>query len=215
MGRAWGHLKQLSRMHLRFCRESLKYPPGSGRAWIRRISVADPHDRFLEKFTRAQPVLRRFVLAHVPDFHQAEDVLQQIALVLWRKFPEFKPGMAFEHWAFGVARREVLHTRRTSARLRQVLSGEVAEEFEEQLQASAPQFDERSVFVDECLRKLPERMRAAVEQKYSAGLSSEKTATSLGLTVNALRIMLCRARQAIDECLRKSLQQGAGAGGGS
>ena len=171
--------------------------------------MVERHDQFLEHFTRAQPVLRRFVLAHVPDFHEAEDALQRIALVLWKKFPEFRPEMVFERWAFGVAKREVLHTRRTSARLKHVLSGEVAEQFEEKLQSAAPRFDERSVFVDECLQKLPERMRTAIEKKYRSEMTSAETAATMGLTVNALRILLCRARQAIDDCLKKALQRSA------
>jgi hypothetical protein len=43
-------------------------------------------------WTKAQP----FVAAHigflVPDFHRAEDVLQQVAVILVRKFDQYDPS---------------------------------------------------------------------------------------------------------------------------
>ena len=46
-------------------------------------------DGFLRDLTTVQPVLRRYVLAHIPDFHQAEDVLQEVTVVLWKRYGEF------------------------------------------------------------------------------------------------------------------------------
>jgi RNA polymerase sigma-70 factor (ECF subfamily) len=171
--------------------------------------MAEPsHEDFLIRFTRAQPVLRRFVLAHVPDFHEAEDTLQKVALALWRKFPSYDPAMKFEGWAFGVARREVLHTRRSSARMRVVFAAEVEKQIEEHIETAAPQFDERKEHLEKCLEKLPAKLRAAVAAKYEEELDSAAAAEAVGVSVNALRVLLCRARQFLDECMRKAAGQG-------
>ncbi len=45
-----------------------------------------------------------FVLSIIPDFHQAEDVLQQVAVVLVREFGQFDTSRPFLPWALGIAR---------------------------------------------------------------------------------------------------------------
>jgi RNA polymerase sigma-70 factor, ECF subfamily len=166
--------------------------------------VPDPHHQFLKLYTAAQPALRRFVLAHVPDFHEAEDALQRSATVLWDKFAEFRSGSDFTAWAFGVARREVLHSRRSAARSRLVLSDDLSEQLGHQLAAEAQGFDERRAFLSYCLGKLPEALKRTVDMKYRQGRSTAKIAEALGATANAVRITLCRARQAMADCLRRS-----------
>ena len=44
-----------------------------------------------------------FVLSIIPDFHQAEDVLQQVAVVLVREFGQFDTSRPFLPWALGIA----------------------------------------------------------------------------------------------------------------
>ena len=75
----------------------------------------DPQDRFLRLFTANDAAIRAFVRSLVPTRQDAEDVMQEIAVVLWRKFSEL-PDDDFRRWAFGVARYEILAWRRDKAR---------------------------------------------------------------------------------------------------
>jgi RNA polymerase sigma-70 factor len=170
----------------------------------------DPHHQFLKLYTAAQPALRRFVLAHVPDFHEAEDALQRAATVLWDKFAEFEGGGDFTAWAFGVARREVLHSRRSAARSRLVLTDDLSERLGAKLASVAKKLDERRAFLRYCIGKLPEASRHAVEMKYKRGLPTAALAEALGVTANAVRITLCRERRALADCLRRSAGSPAG-----
>lgn len=169
--------------------------------------MANPHHEFLKRYTVALPALRRFVMAHVPDYHEAEDTLQRTVTVLWDKYGECPAGDAFTAWAFGVARREVLHARRGAARSKLLLSGDLAERFEKVLLEETPSFDERRRFLDDCMAKLPEKSRRALDLKYRQDKSTEVLAESLASTVNAVRILLCRARQAVGECMERALRR--------
>jgi RNA polymerase sigma-70 factor (ECF subfamily) len=170
----------------------------------------ESHDEFLRCLIQAQPVLRRFVLARVPDFHQAEDTLQEITLVLWRKFGGFRREQSFTAWACGVARNEVLHARRAAARSRLFLAAEIAARFDARLEAAAPEFDRRRGFLQECLQRLPGRAREAIEAKYVRNQDTEQASAALGMSVNALRILLCRVRRTIDRCLDEALRKSIG-----
>jgi RNA polymerase sigma-70 factor (ECF subfamily) len=162
--------------------------------------MIEEHD-FLRRFTQAQPALRRYVLAHVPDFHQAEDVLQEAAVVLWDRRAEFDPSRSFEAWAFGVARNKLLHSRRAAAVRREVLTPELSEQVAARLAELAPAFEQRRGRLRDCVRRLAERARAVVELRYDRGLSTEEIAGNTGDSVNAVRILLCRVRRTLARCL--------------
>ena len=63
-------------------------------------ALVDNHRRFL-----------RFVASRVSDPADAEEILQQTNLVLWRKFGRFEQGTDFDRWACRIAYYEVLKAR--------------------------------------------------------------------------------------------------------
>src|SRR5436309_247151 len=73
-------------------------------------------EQFARLWTESQPVVAAFVLSVIPDFHQAEDVLQQVAVVLVREFDRFDASRPFLPWALGIARNLALQSRRDVAR---------------------------------------------------------------------------------------------------
>src|SRR6186713_204431 len=74
------------------------------------------HEEFLKLYAATQPALQHFLAAHISDLHEVDDLLQEVAVCLWKKFSQFTPGTSFRKWAIGVARFEVLHARRAHAR---------------------------------------------------------------------------------------------------
>ena len=48
------------------------------------------HEHFLTLFTVNEPAIRAFVRRLVPTRQDAADVMQDVALVLWRKFRELE-----------------------------------------------------------------------------------------------------------------------------
>lgn len=177
--------------------------------------IRNQNETFLIHYTSSQLALRRFVMAHVPDFQEAEDVLQKASLVLWEKYGEFTGEGSFQAWAFGVTRREILHARRSSARRRLLLVGNLAKVVEERLEVSAPHMDHRRAHLDECIKRLPLKTRDALQAKYTDGLSAEDLAKSIGMQAEAVRALLYRARQAIARCLEFSETEASAAKGGA
>ena len=56
--------------------------------------------------------LAAFVHTLVPAWQDAEEIIQDTLMVLWRKFDEFDPSTSFFSWAARVAQYEVLNYRR-------------------------------------------------------------------------------------------------------
>jgi len=159
------------------------------------------HDDFLRRFTAAQLAVRRFVWSHVPDPQEAEDIVQNTALVLWKKFDQYDPKKHFVTWAFGIARNEVLYARRTSARKPLVLADDVSVRLGERLALLSARLDPRWAFLESCLKKLAEKARGVLEMHYHRRLSTDQIARTLRSSVNAVRLVLFRAREALARCV--------------
>jgi RNA polymerase sigma-70 factor, ECF subfamily len=78
-----------------------------------------PDDQTLQVqqlFVRHQAVLKAFVLELWSDFSEADDVMQEVFLVITRKAAEFQPESSFLSWARTIARFEVMAAWRRKAR---------------------------------------------------------------------------------------------------
>ena len=70
----------------------------------------EQHDQFLRLFMAHEESLRVFVRSLLFSREEEREVMQEVAVVLWRKFvPDISEG-EFCRWAFGVARMEVMIT---------------------------------------------------------------------------------------------------------
>ena len=59
------------------------------------------HEQFTRRWTEAQPIVAGYINAVVPDFQEAEDLLQDVAVILLRKFTEYDPQTTvccLGHW---------------------------------------------------------------------------------------------------------------------
>jgi len=161
------------------------------------------HDEFLRLFTSVQPALRRFVGYHFPGGRQQEieDVLQETALVLWRKFGQYDPAKSFTNWALGIAHFELRHSQRALARTPLALDERTSELLAQRVESSPA--DGRQGQLDLCLSKLDARSREALSLYYEKDLSTQEIAETFRGTVNMVRILLFRARTNLARCMTR------------
>src|SRR6266498_2764687 len=117
----------------------------------------DAHERFTLLWTAAQPIVGSYIGSLVPDFQEGEDLLQEVAVVLLRKFPEYDGRRPFVAWALGVARFEILHARRRHARSFVAAQSDLLENVTAACTELAPELDRRASALRECLRMVEGR----------------------------------------------------------
>jgi len=165
----------------------------------------EQHDQFLRLFMAHEESLRVFVRSLLFSREEEREVMQEVAVVLWRKFvPDISEG-EFCRWAFGVARMEVLAFRRDRARDRHSFSDEVFELLSETVldQTDALEVERRALEV--CLQKLPEAQRQLVQSAYAPGARMDELAQRMGRTTMALYKTLHRIRLTLLDCTRRQL----------
>ena len=166
----------------------------------------DNHEQFTRRWTEAQPVVAGYINAVVPDFQEAEDLLQDVAVILLRKFPEYDAQRPFVAWAIGMAKREVLMARRSHARGLLCYQADLLERVSEAFEELAPELEERARALRECLRTVRGRAGELLLLRYEESLKPNAIAARVGMAVVAVRVMLSRTRAALRECIERKLK---------
>jgi RNA polymerase sigma-70 factor (ECF subfamily) len=165
----------------------------------------EDHDRFIRCWTQAQASIAGYVGAVVQDAHLAEDVLQDIAVTLLRKFPDYDPARPFIAWAMGIAKIEILTMRRDRARAASRFRAETVAALAEVWQELLPAADERRLALGECLKLVTGRNRELVALRYEQQLGAQQIAGRMGTSAGAVRIALMRVRAALLACIERRL----------
>jgi RNA polymerase sigma-70 factor (ECF subfamily) len=171
-----------------------------------RQTASDRHSRFIELLTTHQSRIFSFLYAHVLNLADAEDLFQQVAMVLWGKFDQFQPGTDFGAWAIRVADLTIKNFLRGKRRSKVLFSDEVMQRIVEyQTAVPVEQVAARSEALQGCLERLPESDRSLVDQCYGSEAKIKDIADALGRSAGAIYTSLCRIRQALLNCIERTL----------
>lgn len=162
------------------------------------------HAQFLRHYAASEAALQTFVRSLVPNRQTASEVMQDVILVLWEKFDAAED---FQGWAFGVARNVTLRHLRRQSRDRHVFDDELVNQLADDAVVLAPVHHGHREALDHCLEKLPAAQREIVLTAYTKGTRMDELAARRGQTPMALYKFLHRIRQALLECVERSLAQ--------
>jgi RNA polymerase sigma-70 factor (ECF subfamily) len=162
-------------------------------------------ERCAALWTAAQPTIAAFVRTLTPDFQQAEEVLQRVAVMLVRKFDEYDPKRPFAAWAIGFAKNEVLYYRRQQATDKHLFDDDLVEKITVTYEQLVGEIDPIREALGHCVDELENRSRRVIALRYGHGLTSDEIAVKMKLTAGAVRVMLHRIRAVLRRCIEKRI----------
>jgi len=167
-------------------------------------------ERFLRTLAEHETALAAYIRCLV-NHSDADDILQETKIVLWRKFAEFTEGTDFRAWARTVALHQILNYRRKEKRRSNV---HLDESFIEVL---AAEMERRSAYLDatldhleHCLQKLSETHRMIVLARYYQKDDIDTIAGRMGRSTEAVYRILSRIRVALATCVERQIRQAGG-----
>ena len=161
---------------------------------------------FAEHLRRSQTRLYGYVHSLVRDLNDADDLFQQTALVLWKKFDEFDHGRSFFAWACGIARLEVANFLRGRGRQRLYFSDDLnLLLIEAQEEMSDAELDDRRDALARCVEKLRQRDRELLAECYGEGSGVSEAAGRHGRSAQSVYNSLRRIRRSLFECVARTL----------
>ena len=162
---------------------------------------------FVKRLMEHRSMLHSFVFAMLRDAHLTEDILQEVAVVLWSKYREFTPGTDFGAWARSVAYREVLAARRSEARAHRYMDESCAQEI-------LAAYERREQTVDtathrralrRCMGQLNSDLREMMRCRYALSMSSREIAAKFSRTAQAVDAIVYRIKKLLSDCVRSRL----------
>jgi RNA polymerase sigma-70 factor (ECF subfamily) len=165
---------------------------------------------FLRLFLQNERRIYAYILTLLPNRADADDVLQEASLVMWDKFDEGSPPDDFAAWGCRIAYFKVLDFykkgRRSRVRFSQAMLERIAETAVEH--AGTLQLDERREALADCLEKLRPKDRDLLARRFADGATTQSTAAQVGRSVDAVYKALANIRQALFDCVTRSLARG-------
>jgi RNA polymerase sigma-70 factor (ECF subfamily) len=161
---------------------------------------------FLRLFMACEPALRGFVRSLVPTVADSNDVMQEVAVVLWQKFAEYKTTEDFRRWSLTVAKWKVLSWQRDKMRDRHVFGQETLELLAEESEGQAEILEAQREALRDCLGRLPAPQRDLVDSAYAPHARIDALAARIGVTAMSLYKKLHRIRALLLDCTRAALE---------
>jgi RNA polymerase sigma-70 factor (ECF subfamily) len=162
--------------------------------------------QFLSLFLRSEREVFRYVAALVPNVADAEDIVQQTAVVLWEKFDAYDPNQPFTPWACRFALNKAKQWIERRERWQALLANGLAEELAQRREELRPELETRLKRLEGCVDKLPDEQRTLLEGYYYRRDGIEKLAQSSDRTVAATYKVLQRIRHALQICIENATE---------
>ena len=172
---------------------------------------ADRTTEFLTLLTQHDRSLGVYVHALVSSSADADDILQQTKMVMWKSFDQFEIGTNFLAWARKVAFHQILTYRRQKKKEHLPLDEDVLEAVNHEVSRLAGGEDQRREALQACLHKLPTEHRQLVLLRYFEDLEVEEVARRIASTAGAVYRALSRVRFTLLECVEKQMSNGGAA----
>ena len=162
-------------------------------------------EQFAALWTAAHSTIAAFIRSLIPDYQQADEVLQRVAVTLVRKFGQYDQTRSFAAWAVGVAKYEVLYYRRERATDRHLFGDDIVEQIASRYEALAEDADPLREALWQCLDQLKGRSKRVIELHYRRGMKSQAIAEEMTLSAGSVRMLLCRVRETLRQCIERSV----------
>jgi RNA polymerase sigma-70 factor (ECF subfamily) len=164
--------------------------------------AANERGQLAADWERARSAVFAQLIAGIGSFHDAEDVLQEVAVSIAKNYGTYDPQRPFIAWALGIARNHMLMYFRKHQRDRLVFNEHLMGIIGRHLESLADEpADQRREALHKCLHQLDPPRRRLVEMRYSSGLSIVEIAESLDKSVAAVKGSLHRIRKVLERCV--------------
>jgi RNA polymerase sigma-70 factor (ECF subfamily) len=167
---------------------------------------ADRREAFARLFAQHDRWLFAYLVSLLGSSAHAEEVFQEVCVVLWREYETFQLGTNFVKWVSVIAHNQVHRFRRERKRVGLQLSDVVVELLADDAVERAGLLEARRDALRRCLKKLSSTDRQLVQHCYNDSRTTfRRVAQVLGRPVNTVYKALNRIRKSLYECIERTV----------
>lgn len=165
----------------------------------------DSQLEFMTLFLKHQAECKAFIGSLVRDRHARDDLFQEVALTLWRKFPDYDRSRSFGAWARGIAAKKIMQRWEKEGRSPLPFAPPAIQAILDAYERTELTASARSEALERCLEDLPEKSRQLLLLRYEKSLRLGQIAQQVGSTLDAVHKALSRLRSRLQECVEQRL----------
>ena len=157
------------------------------------------------QWTANLPSVAAYIRSFTHDFHDAQDILQDVSVAVVRKYDEYDRSKPFVAWAIGIARNEMLAYRRRKGVYRQFFDDECFEKIGEAFAAEEEDVSPLLEALQKCMKHASGKSTGLLRLRYIDGLRYEDIAKTLKVSVGSIKVAMHRMRAALRDCVERRM----------
>ncbi|MEX0867922.1 MAG: sigma-70 family RNA polymerase sigma factor [Pirellulales bacterium] len=159
-------------------------------------------------FARNQRRVFAYIGTLLPNIADAEEVMQETSIILWRKWNQFDRSRDFVRWANGIAHLEVQRYLRMNQSNKLQFNDSVLARISDEVERQSDRQADRQAALIGCMQKLTAGDRDLVERRYLREVNVAEIAQLLNRPLKSIYRSLDRVRDQLFECVQRSLSAG-------
>lgn len=169
--------------------------------------LSDSAEEYITLLAAHDQALTGYVMSLVPSRSDAQDILQETKLALWKSFESFESGTNFGAWARRAALNRILDYRKRKGRegKRLWFTENCYELLAEEFEHSSDIREEQAEQLRSCIAKLQPKHREILALRYFRDSSIEDVAARVDRSVEATYRVLSRIRLTLRKCITASI----------
>lgn len=160
----------------------------------------------LRLYTQHQRWLFGYLMAILGSPNDAEDVMQEVSVVMWQQHEKFELGTNFVSWLSVIAYHQVQRFWREKSKRKKFLNVDLAEQLAEAMTENFELLDARRRALSDCVTRLKTSDRELVRHCYGERkVSMKSVAERLDRPAGTVYKALNRIRRSLFECINRKV----------
>ncbi|OGV51343.1 MAG: hypothetical protein A2017_20225 [Lentisphaerae bacterium GWF2_44_16] len=169
------------------------------------MDIDEKNKRFTILWTAAMPTVSSYVFSMLPNRSEHDDIIQNTALAALKKFDRYEESRSFLSWVIGIAKYEILGSRRNFARTPFIPLEPIIDRIADLHEEMTDELDERSAALRKCMEELKGKNLSLLQLRYKESMNFEKAASELGIAPGAARTAVSRIRGSLKKCIEQRM----------
>ncbi|HIJ70247.1 MAG TPA: sigma-70 family RNA polymerase sigma factor [Planctomycetes bacterium] len=162
---------------------------------------------FLHLLTANNKRIYAFIFTLVPNYFDADDIMQETVTFMYRNFKDFEPGTDFFAWAMRIAHYRVLSFLQKQKGRRIKFDNELIELIQSDAVPILSNMTIRLETLRVCLKKLIEQDRKLLRMRYEQGITVKDIANHINKSTHSVYRYIARIHDTLLRCIRRTLAE--------
>lgn len=163
-------------------------------------------EKYVELIVAHQSRVYSYILSLVPNFSNADDIMQRTWKTVWEKFDGYEPDTDFLSWAIKIANFKVLEHWRSEKKHAGIRFNErVIQEIERDARKYAEDANKYLPHLNDCIKKLNKTDLKIIQMKYYQNFKVKDISQRFGKSIFTIYKNLVRIYEVLQVCVRRSM----------